>query len=67
MPRQYRLDKAFANLTGMLNGVYAIRDGVYTVPEGSKEDPKVLIEHYGAKLIEVSEPRKEEIKQEVKK
>lgn len=46
--KRFQLGKPFDNFTGLLNNVYPIKDGLYICAADAR-DPKVLIEHYGAK------------------
>lgn len=45
--KRFKLGGKFASFTGVLNNIYEIKDGVFTIGT-DKRDPKVLIEHYGA-------------------
>lgn len=48
--KSYKLGKPHDNFTGMLNNVYPVKEGIVTIAAEARE-PKVLIEHYGAKRI----------------
>lgn len=48
--KRFKLGKPYDNFTGLLNNVYPVIEGVVTIGV-DKRDPKVLIEHYGAKRI----------------
>lgn len=48
--KRFKLQPPYDNFTGFLNNVYPIKEGVFTT-DADKRDPKVLIEHYGAKRV----------------